>query len=100
MADSASDWHIVNVIWEWRLQILTPHHPFFAIACMVSKVLSSRDRGPGHIYAFMAEDPQIQGYIEVGVTNNLSGRMKQHKKCYGACIQVYPQGDILDSVEV
>ncbi|KAK2808234.1 hypothetical protein FQN50_004976 [Emmonsiellopsis sp. PD_5] len=83
----------VDVIWDWAIphSRLKAPQSFFSIANMLCRHLTKQDQeNSGWIYVLKVLDPQGAGRVKVGKSKALTDRIKQHEKCYGECVQLYP----------
>jgi hypothetical protein len=82
-------------IWEWMISARRekPLQTFFVIAKELSRDLTKKEIQAGFIYAFRVADPQGRGYLKIGAATDCQLRMKQHKRCYGDCEQLFPLED-------
>jgi T5orf172 domain len=86
----------LDVIWVWtiaeRRKKMT--QAFFWIAQHLRRDLTQTEIPARYIYAFKVKDPQGKDYVKIGVASNTKRRIKDHKRCYGECHQIYPpQGE-------
>jgi T5orf172 domain len=81
-----------DVVWEWSFtknrQRMLP--PVLWTVQTMCKDLTQNEIPKGYIYAISVDDPQMNNYIKIGVTQDLKGRRRQHEKCYGQLREIYP----------